>query len=251
MILKNLRKKILEVSHNSNAGHIPSAFSILEIIYSCYKNVLEEGDEFLLSKGHGCLGLYAVFYDMGFISEDEFNSFCKFDSKLGGHPDRNKLKHIKISSGSLGHGMPIAVGIALSKKIKKEKGRVFCLVGDGECNEGTTWESFLLADKLKLDNLVCLIDNNKSQVRAIPTNNFYEKLKSFNFLVKEVNGHNIDSITEVLKEAQESPSAIIFNTIKGYGIKEMEDNMFSWHHGSPDENKYKQFITELNNEKPI
>lgn len=197
------------------------------------------------------MGLYAVFYEMGFITKEDFYSFCKFDSKLGGHPDKNKLKYIKISSGSLGHGLPISVGIALSKKIKNKNGRVFCLVGDGECNEGTTWESLLLADKLKLNNLVCLIDNNNSQIRSIPTDNLYKKLKSFNFSVNEVDGHDVEKITKALKRTSNKPKAIIFNTIKGYGIKDMEENMFSWHHGAPNEKKYNEFLMELNNEKSV
>lgn len=243
-ITKELRKEILSVSFNANAGHIPSAFSILEIIYSLYEKIDKE-DEFILSKGHGCLGFYAILYHKGFITKEQFYSFSKYDSILGGHPDRNKLKQIKASSGSLGHGLPIAIGVALAKKLKNKNGLVYCLVGDGECNEGTIWESLLLADKLKLNNLVCLVDNNCSQVRAMPTNNLIQKFSSFNFDVKEANGHDITELLSILSEPITKPTAIICNTVKGKGIKEMEENMFSWHHGAPNKEKYEAFIREL------
>jgi transketolase len=244
-VTKNLRKEILTVSHLVNAGHIPSAFSILEIIFSLYENVLTEKDEFILSKGHGCLAFYAVLLHKGLITKDQFYSFSKYDSILGGHPDRNKLKDIKASSGSLGHGLPIAVGIALSKKIKKEKGNIYCLIGDGECNEGTIWESLLLADKLNLDNLICIVDNNQSQVRAVPTNNLINKFSSFNLDTQHIYGHDIKLLSDTLSQKKYKPTVLVCDTIKGFGIKEMEDNMFSWHHGAPNKEKYEQFMKEL------
>lgn len=251
LITKNLRKEILNVSYLANAGHIPSAFSILEIIYNLYQNVMKPEDEFILSKGHGCLGFYAVLYEKKLISKEEFYSFSKYNSILGGHPDRNKSIHIKASSGSLGHGLPIAVGMALAKKIKKDNSKIYCLIGDGESNEGTIWESLLLINKLKLNNLVCIVDNNCSQTRAIPTDNLFNKFSSFNLNVLEVDGHNLKQLSDIFKNEFSLPTVIICNTIKGYGIKEMEENMFSWHHGAPNKEKYEKFIMELDNEKSI
>ena len=243
--LKSLRKEILKVSNHNKAGHIPSAFSILEILFCLYNKVLTNEDSFLLSKGHGCLALYSMFWLKEFITKEEFYSFSQYNSLLGGHPDRNKLKQIEISAGSLGHGLPIAVGMALSKKIKNEDGKIFCLVGDGECNEGTTWESSLLASTLKLNNLVCIIDNNNSQVRAVPTSDLENKFGSFGFNVLQCNGHNLDELTNKLQQKSEKPLAIICNTIKGFGITEMETDMFSWHHGPPTDEKLKLFLEEL------
>ena len=252
--IKKMRKDILTVSFNQRKGHIPSAFSILEIIYSIYKDHFnEKEDVFLLSKGHGCLALYSVFKHFGFISEKEFNSFCEYDSILGGHPHRNKHEKIYGSTGSLGHGLPISAGTALAKKIKKEKGFVFCLVGDGECNEGTIWETALLGNKLSLDNLICIVDDNNSQIRSIPTNRIEDKFKAFGWEVLNVNdGHNIKEINNALKEAKkinsEKPKCIICKTVKGKGVKDMEENMFAWHHGPPNENQYLKFISEIEND---
>jgi transketolase len=247
--IKQMRKNILKASYNSQAGHIPSAFSILEIVLSLYNNFINDNNVFALSKGHGCLALYSVFLEMGFISEEEFYSFCNYDSKLGGHP--HKLKHPKIyaSTGSLGHGLPICVGAALGKKIKGEKEKVYCLIGDGECNEGTTWESAMLASYQNLSNLVCIVDDNNSQIRAMPTLEIENKFKSFGWRVITVyDGNNYETITNSLKLADshgDLPVCVVCKTVKGKGIKEMEDNMFAWHHGPPSKEQYDKFCEEL------
>lgn len=249
-ILSKMRKDILTVSYKQQKGHIPSAFSILEIIFSIYDNHYKEGEDiFLLSKGHGCLALYSVFLYKKYITLKEFNSFCEFDSILGGHPHRKKHSKIYGSTGSLGHGLPVCVGSALAKKIKKEPGYVMCLVGDGECNEGTIWESAILADKLMLDNLICIVDDNNSQIRSIPTNNIKEKFTSFGWDCLIVDdGHSLDKINLALKASKNNnkkPKCIICKTKKGKGIKEMEENMFAWHHGPPNTHQYEKFLIEL------
>lgn len=246
-ITKKLRKEIISVSYKAKAGHIPSAFSILEIIYYLYNNIIDDNNKFLLSKGHGCLALYAVLYQKGFITREQFYSFSEYNSILGGHPDKTKLKQIEISAGSLGHGLPIAVGISLSNKIKKNNNKVFCLVGDGECNEGTTWESLLLADKLQLNNLICIVDNNNSQIRSLPTTSLIKKFGSFGFDVQECDGHNLQQLKKAFSHESNLPKAIICNTVKGYGIPEMEKDMFTWHHGAPNEQQYNKFIDFLDN----
>lgn len=241
-----LRKLILETSWKAQAGHIPSAFSILEIVQTLYKHTLSDKDTFVLSKGHGCLALYAVFVEMGIITREEMLTFSSYNSRLGGHPHRNKLKEIFASTGSLGHGLPICVGVALANKISQNNNKVYCLVGDGECNEGTVWESAMLADKLQLNNLVCLVDNNSSQTRSMPTNDIVNKFKSFGWDTRHVrDGHNIDLLISSLSGKHGAPLCVVYDTIKGKGIKEMENNMFAWHHGPPTLEQYELFCEEL------
>ena len=135
--------------------------------------------------------------------------------------------------------------MCLSKKIKKEHGKIFCLLGDGESNEGTTWESLILADNLKLNNLVCIIDNNNSQTRSVSTKQIFKKFDSFGFNVLECDGHDLEKLEKSFHFISEKPLCIICNTVKGYGIKEMEDNMHVWHHGAPNEEQHRRFIQEL------
>jgi transketolase len=185
--LDGLRKNILEAAFKAQEGHIPSAFSILEIVYGFYnrfhkEQLMIEGKKhhFILSKGHGSLALYAVLSHFGIISEDWKYTFASASSEYGGHPDSNKITGVEVSSGSLGHGLPIALGIALGKRIKKEDGRVYVLVGDGEINEGSNWESFLLLGKFNLRNLVVVVDCNDSGERALPLGSLSKKLEGFN-----------------------------------------------------------------------
>tara|TARA_B100000214_G_C23970874_1_gene630064 strand:+ start:2094 stop:2861 length:768 start_codon:yes stop_codon:yes gene_type:complete len=243
---KELRKNILEVSYKAQAGHIPSAFSILETVYLMYSEILSDEDVFVLSKGHGCLALYAVFEKLGIISKEQLMSFSKFDSLLGGHPHRNKLKEIYASTGSLGHGLPICVGAALAKKMSQSKNKVYCLVGDGECNEGTIWESAMMASKLSLNNLVCIVDNNDSQTRSMPTTDIGDKFKTFGWnIICVEDGHDMSKIKAALSFEHSKPLCVVCNTKKGRGIADMEQNMFAWHHGPPNEEQYKKFCEEL------
>jgi|3_EtaG_2_1085321.scaffolds.fasta_scaffold54061_2 transketolase len=246
---KKLRQKILRAAFESQAGHIPSAFSILEIIYLLYNNYLSEEDVFVLSKGHGCLALYAVFLHMGYLTEEEFYSFTRYDSKLGGHPHRGKHPKIYASTGSLGHGLPICVGTALAKKIAHADGKVFCLVGDGECNEGSIWESAMIADNLKLDNLICIVDDNSSQIRSLPSKGLASKFRSFGWRAIEVaDGHSLTTLALALEQARcpaGIPTVLVCKTVKGKGVPEMEENMFAWHHGPPNEEQYKRFCEGL------
>jgi transketolase len=243
---KNLRKQILRVSAANKSGHIASAFSILECLYSIYFEVLKPEDVFILSKGHGSLALYAVMLEKNLITIDEFESFAKFDSKLGGHPDRNKHPHIFASTGSLGHGLPMAVGVALSRKIQGKEGKVYCLVGDGECNEGSVWESALLASHFNLRNIVCIVDDNNSQIRSVPTSELCDKFSSFKWKVINVeNGHDIDSITRSLRQDCDGPTCVIAHTVKGHGVSKISSEMFSWHHRPPTQEELKDFEMEL------
>jgi transketolase len=252
--IRELKKTILKASYFSKEGHIPSAFSILDILYVLYSNVLnvnaknpgdENRDRFILSKGHASLGLYAVLAERGFINSEELETFGKFSSRLGGHPDCNKIPGVEASTGSLGHGFPIALGIAMALKIKKSSSRVFVIVGDGECNEGTIWETALLAVNHNLDNITCIIDYNHSNDRALLLGSLAEKFKSFGWSTFEVDGHCHEQLGEALKKRDnQRPIAIIANTIKGKGILEMENNP-AWHHKFPSENEIDEMIKNV------
>jgi transketolase len=237
--LHGIRRSILEMVMRSG-GHMPSAFSIVEILVAIYQTKKED-DVFLLSKGHGGVALYAVLNHFGLLTQEELDGYGTYSSKLGGHPHRY-LPHVLSSSGSLGHGLPMAVGYALAKKILKEPGWVYCLIGDGESNEGTTWEAALHASHLKLDNLTCIVDNNNSQGRSVPAGALVEKFKSFGWAVSVVDGHDVEKIAQNLPV--DGLRVILANTVKGRGIAEIE-NKPEWHHRKPTTEEYKRFIQEL------
>ncbi len=228
-MINNLRKRILEVALRDGMGHIPSALSILDLVHGIYE-IKSDNDIFLLSKGHGCMALYAVLESKGLL---------KWDSKLMGHPKRGGA--IMASTGSLGHGFPMAVGLALAKKIKGEEGRVFVLIGDGECNEGTTWESALLASHHKLDNLTVIIDDNGSSTRALNMGNIADKFYAFGFSTCDIYGHLACDIKQALEIKSEKPLCIVADTTKGKGVEFMEDNP-EWHNKKITKEDYEKAI---------
>lgn len=251
---KSLKRIILETAHKTKEGHIPSAFSILDILYVLYDSVLNvdpknpektDRDYLLVSKGHSAVGLYAVLADRGFFPMSELDTFGHFNSRLGGHPDRNKVPGVEASTGSLGHGLPIAVGIAMGLGYKNELQRVFCIIGDGELNEGSMWEAILLAGEHKCKNLTCIVDYNHSIDRSILWGDLTEKFKAFGWDTLEVDGHDHAELKEVFQRSdRERPLAVIANTIKGNGCKSME-NEPGWHHRSPNEEELAQLLKEL------
>ena len=244
-IKKQLITRILYLAEQSKEGHIPSALSILDILISVYKHInidkvklgLDDRDFFILSKGHGSLALYVVLEFFGFYKKNLLDNFCKYNSRFGGHPDSVKINGVEMSRGSLGHGMPFAAGVAYAKKLRNLKGKVICLIGDGECNEGTIWETSLLVNHHKLNNFTCILDNNLSTSRSLDLKNIKKKFESFGFETFNVDGHNSNKIKKLLEKKNKSPKMIIANTIKGKGIKIMENNP-EWHHKSIN----KQFI---------
>ena len=245
--IKKMRELIVRAAYTAKHGHMPSALSIVEIMVA-YSNIEEENDVLILSKGHGCLALYSLLVIQGHVPVTELFNFGRRGSRLGGHPDRNKLDKIYASTGALGHGFPIAVGAAMARKILKKDGRVFCVIGDGEANEGTIWESCMVASKNKLNNLVCIVDNNNSQTRSLPVEDLGKKFQSFGWEVWDINGHDTKMISRAITDwnPDEKPTVVIANTTKGKGIKEIEDDMFAWHHRAPDEDEYERFIREIN-----
>ena len=241
-----LRKHILDAAYYSKHGHMPSALSIVEIIYA-FDSIQNPEDILVLSKGHGCLAYYAYLVEKGVIDAKELKTFGEKGSRLGGHPDRNKIKEIFISTGSLGQGLPMVVGAALARKITNKKGKFYCILGDGECNEGSIWESIQIAVNRKIDNLVCIVDLNQSQIRSLQLDNLLSKFHSFGCATVETDGHNLEQLTSAMKlESKEKPLVVIANTIKGKGLSQLENDMFAWHHRAPNDDEYVKFIKELN-----
>jgi len=246
----NLAQSILDMAFTAQEGHIPSALSILTLVSACFTEFKfqETNHEFILSKGHGCLALYAVLANEGVLSKNELNEFCQFTGRLGGHPDSAKVPTVVTSTGSLGHGLPFGCGMAAAKKASGDgSGFVIVLIGDGECNEGTTWESALLASQLELGNLVCVVDYNHSGDRAIDLDGLDRKWQSFGWRTEVIDGHCVSSVKDTLKSATISdsrPTVVIANTIKGKGIKEMENNP-AWHHSKLSHADYLKFSREL------
>ena len=243
------RKNIMEMARHGRRGHISPAFSIVEVLVLLYDNILrfdpenpdwDGRDRFILSKGHGCLALYAVLGDKGFISKKDLKEFGSFDGILGGHPTKEKIPGIEASTGSLGHGLPIGAGLALASKMDKNNSRTFVLLGDGECNEGSVWEAAMGASKNRLDNLIALVDYNKQQAfgstyDVCDLEPFADKWRSFGFETREVDmvkdPLSLKTLLSSLPLAREKPTAIICHTIKGMGVPFMEGNM-DWHHKS-------------------
>jgi len=252
--MNKLKCTIVEAAARAKEGHIPSAFSILDILWVLYDRVLridpknphDPGrDRFILSKGHASLALYTVLAEKGFFSKDTFDTFGSFDSILGGHPDRNKVPGVEASTGSLGHGFPMAVGTALGLRIQSNPARVFVLIGDGEANEGTVWESALLAAHHQLSNLCCIVDYNHSTDRALDMGDIAEKFESFGWKTSCVDGHDQEAVYAAVTQPHETkPLAVIANTIKGYGVKRMESNP-AWHHAFPTDEELVEILSEL------
>ena len=242
-MINDLKKKIVKAAVNAGEGHIASAFSILDIMWVLHET-LESNDVFILSKGHASLALYVL------SAPELLSTFSQFRSKLGGHPDRLKAPGAVASTGSLGHGFPIAVGIALARKITGKPGRVYCLAGDGEFNEGSMWEACLLAAHHQLDNLCLIVDYNHSGDRAIKYGSYgrFEldaKLINFGFRTRYVKGHDYDAIQKALNSVVDGfPHAIVAETIKGKGVKRMENNP-AWHHRIPTQDEAKEILEEL------
>lgn len=240
---KKLIKRIIDISYKKKEGHIGSSLSILDILYVLYDKILQNKHHFILSKGHASLGLYTILEHFNLLDGD-LETFCDFNSNLGGHPS-NKIKNVVASTGSLGHGLPIGVGMAMGEKIKNSDKKIFVIIGDGESNEGTIWESALIASNHKLNNLYCIMDYNHSNDRSLLLDDVIEKFKSFNWECLSVDGHDKDEILNALRfESQNKPIFILANTIKGKGCEIMENN-HAWHHKSPNDEEYKNILNKL------
>ena len=243
---KHLRRLIIRGLDGGGRGHIGSSMSLVEIMRVLYDDVLRyrpsdpkwrERDRMILSKGHGCLALYVLLADKGFIPVETLDTFCRRDSILGGHPEAEKIPGVEASTGSLGHGLSYGLGMALAARIEKRDTRVYVVMGDGEINEGSVWEAALCIGKHRLANLTAIIDYNKLQ-SAGPTREIQDleplanKWRAFGFAVDEVDGHDVAALRTIfhrLPLAADRPSTIICHTVKGKGLPFAEHNP-NWHH---------------------
>ena len=259
---KKMRRKILDVSYSCNlSAHIGGALSMVDIMATLYGAVLrydpkktdwEDRDRFILSKGHGALGLYSALLEAGIISEDIYSTFQTNGSDLTAHPVMNIPLGIESSNGSLGHGLSLGIGIALAAKKKNKKYKIYVFLGNGECNEGSVWEAIMSASSLKLDNLTAIVDDNGFQNEIEPsetildTCDFGDKWESFGWNVCSVDGHNIAELYNVFIKCnvKNKPKVVIANTTKGKGVSFMENNN-EWHHNRLTEANYKQALQEV------
>ena len=241
-----LRSLVVECLFGGGRGHMGSAMSLIEILRVLYDKFLKYNpknpqdksrDRLILSKGHGCLALYALLADKKFFNKKILKSASKFNSILGGHPEFGKVPGVEASTGALGHGPAIGVGMAIGAKLNKLKYKTFAIVGDGEINEGSFWESSMIASKHKLNNFHIIIDYNKIQSygktkEVLDLEQIRKKLETFGYKVSEVNGHNIKQLTQYFKKIKnnkEKPTALICHTTKGKGFPFAENNPY-WHH---------------------
>ncbi len=244
-----IRKSILKIANISQCSHLGSNLSIVDILTVLYlKFIKSKKNFFILSKGHACLSLYCILKECGFISEKILNSFGKNNSLLMAHAS-HKVPGVNFSTGSLGHGLPIASGIALANKLNKKKSKIFVLLSDGELDEGSNWEAFLFTSHHKLKNLIVIIDYNKLQSIDSVKNSLNleplgKKFEAFGFKVLNINGHNFSQILKALNSNYSKPLVIIANTIKGKGVSFMENSVL-WHYKPLDLETYKKAIKIL------
>ena len=256
-----IRKDIIEEVYNAKSGHPGGSLSIADIMTVLYFDELnidennprwEDRDRLVLSKGHCAPALYAALSERGFFEKEKLKSLRKLDSNLQGHPNMNDVLGVDMSTGSLGQGLSVANGMAISGKIDNKNYRVYCILGDGEIEEGQIWEAAMTSNKYKLDNLCIIVDNNNLQIdgtiqEVMDSNPIDEKFKAFGFNVIKIDGHSFDEIKTAFKEAKETkgkPTCIIAKTIKGKGVSFME-NQAGWHGKAPNEEEYTQAIKDL------
>ncbi len=260
-IANDIRIDVIEQVYSAQSGHPGGALSCADILAVLYFNQMnidpkkpdsQERDRFVLSKGHCSTALYAVLARKGYFSRDLLKDFRKIGSNMQGHPDMNKIPGVDMTTGSLGQGLSASVGMALASKMNSAGYRVYCLVGDGEIEEGQVWEAAMSASKNKLDNLCLIVDHNHLQIDGNVENvaglmDIKEKFESFGFYAVTVDGHNIESLIhafDTVKQKKGMPSVIIAETVKGKGVSFMENDA-SWHGKAPNEEQYKQAISEL------
>ena len=258
---KKVRKGIIEEVYEAQSGHPGGALSVADILTVLYFNILnideknpswEERDRLVLSKGHCSPALYSCLANRGFFEEEKLKDFRKINKKLQGHPDMKKIPGVDMTTGSLGQGLSAANGMAIAAKLDKKDYRVYCILGDGEIEEGQVWEAAMAAAHYKLDNLCVIVDNNNLQIDGkiedvINPYSIEEKFKSFGFQIININGNDIDEIIkafEVAQNVKEKPTCIIAKTIKGKGVSFME-NKVEWHGKAPNKEQYEQAIKEL------
>lgn len=256
-----IRRNIVNMIYLASSGHPGGALSITDVLTVLYFTEMnvdplnpkdENRDRFVLSKGHASAALYATLAERGFIKTEDLVGFRKLDSNLQGHPDMNKIPGVDMTTGSLGQGLSTANGMALAGKLDNKNYRVYCVLGDGEIEEGQVWEAAMSASHYKLDNLCIVVDNNNLQIdgtvdKVMSPYPIAEKFESFGFNVIEIDGHDYKQIIEAFESAKKvtgKPTAIIAKTIKGKGVSFME-NQASWHGKAPNEQELAQAMQDL------
>ena len=257
---QRMRLRALEMAFGAgNSGaHLGSAMSCMEIFAILFGGALKldpsnplwpERDRFIASKAHCVLAYYPALAEAGFLTNDDLDTFKKSSTRLAGHPSMNAEYGIEYSGGSLGMALSVGVGMALDAKIKRRDNRVYILLGDGECNEGSNWEAFLAASHFKLNNLIAVIDKNNLQYDGftddvMSLSDLESKLRSFDWSVTSVDGHDVHALLEAFSRKCDAPYAIIANTVKGKGVSFME-NSREWHHSRLTERQYEIAAAEV------
>ena len=259
-LAKEIRRETFALCHRAKHGHLGSAFSIIDIITALYFNYLSVNpkkpddpnrDRFILSKGHAAASLYVTLQKRGFFQKKELDSFLQNGTVFAGHT-KHEIPGIELSTGSLGHGLSVGLGMAYAAKFDKKPYKTVVLLSDGECDEGSTWEAILSAGHHKLDNLIAIVDYNKIQSfgrikEVLDLEPFSEKWKSFGWAVREINGHNMQEILTALNAIpfqKGKPNVILAHTIKGKGVSFMEDTI-DWHYWTPTDEHLKKALNEL------
>ncbi len=249
-----LRNLCLDTTFWAGSAHIGGGMSVMDMLTILYYKYMkidvanpnwEDRDRLILSKGHAGVAYASVLCELGFNDKEQLKTFNLTNSKMGIHLDSNKVIGVDASTGSLGHGLPIAVGTALAARVLGKDYKTYCILGDGECDEGSNWEAAMSAAHFKVDNVISFVDRNKCMIDGrtedvMSLEPFADKWRAFGFIVKEVDGHNFNELSEAIDFALENkgaPVMIIANTIKGEGIDFMEDN-YLWHYGAIDDEKY-------------
>jgi transketolase len=240
--------RLLRMHYESKVGHIGGNLSSLDILLSLYRAVLAKDDLFVLSKGHSAGALYIALWTIGALQEEDLLSFHKDNTRLCGHPPASGIPEVTFATGSLGHGLSLAAGLALGKRLKGEDGRVFCLMSDGEWDEGSCWEALIFLTQQNLQNLTLIVDLNGLQgfgttKEVANLNSLVKKFEAFNIRTIEVDGHDLDELIPVLRQ-EGGPIAIVARTRKGNGISFMENEM-SWHYLPMNKVQYERAVAEV------
>ena len=259
-LAKKVRLDVLEMIHNSHASHIASAYSVCDVLCVLYNEIMKwdaknpldpNRDRLVLSKGHAGSALYALLSELGFFDKNELKTYYQNGSKLSGHISHKGVPGIELSTGSLGHGVCVASGMALALKRNSSASHVYAIIGDGEMNEGSFWETALFAEQYKLNNLTVIVDYNKMQAMGntadvLNTGDISEKMKLFGWNVITVDGHNYKELSSsfLTKFNNDKPTFIVANTVKGKGVSFME-NCLKWHYSDPQGDYYLQAKKEL------
>jgi transketolase len=248
-LIQRSKRRLLQMHFESGVGHIGGNLSCLDALMVLHHRTLNKDDTFILAKGHAAGSIYVTLWSKGLLKDEDLKLFHKDSTKLSGHPAPNWMEEITFATGSLGHGFPLAAGMALGKKLKKEPGRVFCLTSDGEWQEGSNWEALIFTVHHRLPSLTLLIDANGLQgfgaTQEISSlEPLGEKLKAFGMAVEEIDGHDLEAMEKTFNKNVPGPRAIILKTRKGNGVSFMENKM-EWHYLPLTEPQYRQALAEI------